>query len=148
MDAVNIHHTIMNNGMMIPCLGYADAPAAIEWLCKAFGFEKHLVVPGPTPDIITHSELRLGEGMIMVGSRKSGTLFSQHIKNPSEVDGFETQAPYIVIEDIEAHYNTAVEAGAKIVDALKKEDYGGSTYSCLDPEGHFWTFGSYDPLEE
>ena len=31
---------------VIPAMRYRDANAAIEWLCKAFGFEKHLVVPG------------------------------------------------------------------------------------------------------
>ncbi len=29
---------------IIPCLRYRDAPRMIEWLCQAFGFERHLVV--------------------------------------------------------------------------------------------------------
>jgi uncharacterized glyoxalase superfamily protein PhnB len=28
---------------------------------------------------------------------------------------------------------------------IKDEDYGGRDYSCRDPEGHVWNFGSYDP---
>ncbi len=28
---------------------------------------------------------------------------------------------------------------------LKEEDYGGKNYSCWDPEGHLWSFGSYNP---
>ncbi len=40
MDTQNKHARI------IPGMRYRNAPAAIEWLCKAFGFEKHLVVPG------------------------------------------------------------------------------------------------------
>ena len=35
---------------IIPAMRYRDAAAAIDWLCRAFGFERHLVVPGP--DII------------------------------------------------------------------------------------------------
>jgi uncharacterized glyoxalase superfamily protein PhnB len=30
---------------LIPCLRYRDAPAAIDWLCRHFGFERHLLVP-------------------------------------------------------------------------------------------------------
>jgi hypothetical protein len=46
---------------------YFNAPAAIEWLCRVFGFEKQLVVPGKN-DAITHAQLSFGNGMIMVGS--------------------------------------------------------------------------------
>jgi uncharacterized glyoxalase superfamily protein PhnB len=60
---------------VIPCLRYRDAPAAIEWLCRAFGFEKHLVVPGES-GTIAHAELSFGNGMIMLGS----------VKNPSSID--------------------------------------------------------------
>ena len=52
---------------VIPTMRYRDAPAAIEWLCKAFGFEKHLVVPGPG-GTIAHAQLTCGNGMIMLGS--------------------------------------------------------------------------------
>ncbi|MGH9859018.1 MAG: VOC family protein, partial [Candidatus Acidiferrales bacterium] len=52
---------------VIPCLRYQDAPAAIEWLCRVFGFEKHLVVPNPD-GTIAHAQLSFGNGMIMLGS--------------------------------------------------------------------------------
>ena len=51
----------------IPCLRYHDARAALDWLCRAFGLEKHLVVPGPGAGI-AHAELVLGHGMVMLGS--------------------------------------------------------------------------------
>ena len=50
---------------VIPGLRYHDAPAAIEWLCTAFGFEKHLVVPGPE-GTIAHAQLTFGNGMVMI----------------------------------------------------------------------------------
>ena len=53
---------------IIPGLRYADAPAAIEWLCEAFGFEATLVVPGEEEGAIAHAQLVLGNGMIMLGS--------------------------------------------------------------------------------
>jgi uncharacterized glyoxalase superfamily protein PhnB len=54
-------------GTLYPALTYDDAPAAIEWLCRALGFTKRLVVPGPNGTIM-HSELSLGSGVIMVSS--------------------------------------------------------------------------------
>lgn len=28
---------------------------------------------------------------------------------------------------------------------VEDQDYGGRLYACRDPEGHFWSFGTYDP---
>jgi hypothetical protein len=52
---------------VIPGMHYRNAPDAIEWLCRVFGFEKHAVYAGPG-NIIMHAELTLGGGMIMLGS--------------------------------------------------------------------------------
>jgi len=52
---------------VIPCLRNGDAPVAIEWLYRAFGIEKHLVVPGDKGTIV-HAQLSFGNGMIMLGS--------------------------------------------------------------------------------
>jgi hypothetical protein len=53
-------------GRIVPALRYRNAKAAIDWLCKAFGFAKKMVVPGEG-DSIAHAELVLGNGMIMLG---------------------------------------------------------------------------------
>ena len=125
---------------------YRDAPAAIEWLCKAFGFEKQLVVP--TDDgKIAHAQLTFGNGMIMLGSVLD-TEFGRLMKQPDEIGGAETQSAYLIVEDADAHYARAKAAGAEIVMEIKDEDYGGRGYSCRDPEGHLWNFGTYDPWAE
>ena len=54
---------------VIPALQYQDAPAAIDFLCKAFGFEKKAVYEGEGGSI-AHAELTLGNGMVMLGSVK------------------------------------------------------------------------------
>ena len=36
-------------------------------------------------------------------------------------------------------------AGARVVQDIADQGYGGRGYSCRDPEGHLWWFGSYDP---
>jgi uncharacterized glyoxalase superfamily protein PhnB len=127
---------------IIPTLRYRDAPAAIEWLCKAFGFEKHLIVPGEN-GTIAHAQLTFGNGMIMLGTLRSDE-FDRLTKAPSLVGGT-TQSPYIVVTDIDGHYARAKAEGTTIAIEIKDEDYGGRDYSCTDPEGHLWNFGSYDP---
>jgi len=128
---------------IIPAMRYRNAPAAIEWLCQAFGFEKHLVVPGEN-GTITHAELTLGNGMMMLGSIRDNE-FTKLVKQPDQLDGVETQCPYVVVKDADAHYARAVAARAKIVREIEDASYGGRGYSCRDLEGHLWSFGSYDP---
>jgi len=53
----------MAGSSVIPGLRYRDAAKAIDWLFKVFGFEKHVVYPGPDGSI-WHAELKLGGGMI------------------------------------------------------------------------------------
>lgn len=130
---------------IIPTLRYHDAPAAIVWLCRAFGFQKHLVVNGED-GTIAHAQLVLGEGMIMLGSAREDEI-GRLQKTPGEVGGVGTQSPYIVVADADAHHARAVAEGAEIVHPLKDQDYGGRGYSCRDPEGHLWSFGTYDPWE-
>ena len=129
---------------VIPGMRYADAPAAIDWLCRAFGFEKHLVVPGDEEGVIAHAQLRYGNGMIMLGSALDRE-FDKLQKPPGATGSVPSQSPYIILEDADKHYARAVAAGAEIVMDIKDEDHGGRGYSCRDPEGHIWNFGTYDP---
>ena len=128
---------------VIPTMRYYDAATAIEWLCEAFGFEKHLVVPGEDGTVV-HAQLIFGNGMVMLGSALESE-FDNLQKPPSSLGGAVSQSPYIIVEDADKHYARAVAAGAEIVMEIKDEDYGGRDYSCRDPEGHVWNFGSYDP---
>jgi uncharacterized glyoxalase superfamily protein PhnB len=132
-----------NHPKIIPTLRYRDAPAAIDWLCRAFGFERHLVVPDEDGGI-AHAQLTCPGGMIMLGTSRDDE-FGRLQKSPLEVQGPTTQSPYVIVDDTDAHYERAKAAGAKIVYDIRDNDYGGRGYSCLDPEGHLWNFGSYDP---
>jgi uncharacterized glyoxalase superfamily protein PhnB len=130
---------------IIPCLRYRNAPAAIDWLCTAFGFEKHAVYPN-ADGTIAHAQLTFGNGMIMLGSAsKDGSEWGKLIKQPDEVGGCETQCPCIIVEDADAVYAMAKAAGAQIILDIKTEDYGGRGFTCRDLEGHIWNFGTYNP---
>ena len=128
---------------IVPGLRYRDAPAAIEWLCRVFGFEKHLVVPGDN-DTIAHAQLSFGNGMIMLGSVREDE-HGRLIKQPDEIGGVETQSSYVIVTDADAVYESARNAGAEIVMEIADQDHGGRLFSCLDLEGHLWNIGTYDP---
>ncbi len=128
---------------VIPCLRYRNALAMIDWLCEAFGFVKHAVYADG--DTVHHAQLTFGNGMIMLGSADNASTWGERIVQPEAIGGRETQSPCVIVADADAHYAQAKAAGAEIVDEIASPDYGGRGYSCRDPEGHLWYFGSYDP---
>jgi uncharacterized glyoxalase superfamily protein PhnB len=138
--ATNTKSTIM------PTLRYKDAPAAIEWLCHVLGFERHAVYPGPD-GTISHAQLTLRGGMIMLGSQRDDA-YGRGFKSPAEVGGVETRSTYVVVEDADAVYARAQAAGATIVRPINNTDYGSREFGVKDPEGHTWSVGTYDPWAE
>ncbi len=128
---------------IIPCLRYRNAPAAIEWLCETFGFEKQVVFPHPD-GTIAHAQLTFGNSMIMIGSVGPGPI-AHLFQQPDEVGGAETQCPYVVVPDADAVYQKAKAAGAKIEIEIQDAGHGGRNFTCRDLEGHVWNFGTFDP---
>ena len=131
---------------IIPNLLYEDAPAAIDFLCKAFGFEKRAVFADDRDSrIIQHAQLVLDGNMIMLSTYgKSDYTALAGLKTVRQAGG-NTQIPYIVIDDVDAHAVRARAAGADIFMEPTVQDYGGLNYSARDPEGNVWSFGNYDP---
>jgi uncharacterized glyoxalase superfamily protein PhnB len=129
---------------IIPALRYRDARGAIDFLCDAFGFEKQLVVDGPS-GTIAHAQLTFGNGMIMLGSHPHEGEYGKLVQPPEPPAFLNTQGIYVIVTDPDAHCARAKAAGAEIVMKLTDQDYGGRDYTARDPEGHVWTFGTYDP---
>lgn len=134
---------------LIPCLRYENAPAAIEFLCSAFGFEKHAVYADPNDStIIHHAQLVLGEAMVMLSTaRRDPSMEKYHWKTAKEAGGI-TVCIAAVVDDktIEAHYARAKAGGAEIVtDLHANQGYPGRSYNARDLEGNNWDFGTYDP---
>ena len=130
---------------VIPCIHYHDAPAAIDWLCRVFGFTAQLVVPGEG-NIIQHAQLLCGSGMIMLGSAKRpGTDYARLLTLPDEIGGLQTATVYVLVPDADAVYARVRAAGAEVLLDIKDEDYGGRGFTCRDLENHVWSFGTYDP---
>lgn len=122
-----------------PCLFYRNAMAAIDWLGRAFGFEKRLVVQDDEQRVV-HSELSLGSVVVMVGSirKEQGWL------SPLDLGGV-NQTICLTIPDPDAHYARATAAGATVLFPIKDQDYGSRDYTVRDLEGNIWTFGNYTP---
>jgi uncharacterized glyoxalase superfamily protein PhnB len=126
---------------------YDDPRAAIDWLCKAFDFEKRMVVEGDDGTIV-HSELMYGEGMVMVSGTAQTTKrddYSAMYASPKSLGSKLTSAFCFFVDDCDAHHKHAVENGAKIVREPTTSDYGDDywtdrSYGALDPEGHLWWF--------
>ena len=131
---------------IIPTLRYRDAPAAVDWLSRAFGFEPRLVVPDGEGGI-AHAQLVFGNGMVMLGSARDDD-FGRLQAPLADPAGPVSQSPYVIVADVDAHHDRAAAAGAEIVSPPADQDYGGRLYSCRDPEGNLWHFGSYDPWEQ
>ncbi len=137
--------TMNSKSTILPVLRYRDAPAAIEWLSQTFGFEKHLVVPN-ADGTIAHAQLTFGGGMIMLGSAPKDAILAGPEAHPAD-DASPAQmvSVYVVVADPDAVFARVKAAGARIAMEIRDEDYGGRDFSCYDPEGHLWSFGSYYP---
>jgi uncharacterized glyoxalase superfamily protein PhnB len=119
-----------------PVLKYDDAHAAIDFLERAFGFERLQVHEGENGGV-AHAELRFGDEVVMFGSTSEG--------DPRFNQGVGRTTVYLVIGDPDALYERATGAGAEIVMEPTDQDYGSRDFAVRDPEGNIWSFGTYRP---
>ena len=129
---------------IMPALRYRDAHAAIRFLCEVFGFERRAVYEGEGGSV-AHAELVIGGGMIMLGSAPGHGDYDKLVQPPTSADAVNTQGVYVIVDDCRAHYERAKKGGAVIVMELEDKDYGGAGYTCRDPWGYVWSFGSFNP---
>jgi uncharacterized glyoxalase superfamily protein PhnB len=120
----------------ISALCYLDPKTALDWLQNAFGFEIEMIIEDGEGNPV-HSELRYGNGVVMIGAE-----WSADHKSPASVGRKCTQTVHMHIsEDIDQHCERARKAGAEIIVEPETQFYGDRTYRARDPEGHIWTFG-------
>jgi uncharacterized glyoxalase superfamily protein PhnB len=130
----------MDDSSRRPSLGsavtYKDPLAALDWLEKAFGFERTMVVTDADGNL-GHSEMRFGDGYIMVAPE-----WADDVASPASLGGKCTQTIHVhLTEGIDAHCARARAAGAVIVREPADQFYGDRVYAAKDPEGHVWSFG-------
>ena len=121
-----------------PTLLYADAKAAIRQLTEAFGFTEVSVYEGEGGSVL-HAELVQGNGAVMLGSKGRGGVFDAAMKDAGPC------GVYVVVDDVDAHHQQALEHGADILMPPTDQDYGSRDYMARDTEGNVWSFGTYAP---
>ncbi|MGW5659263.1 VOC family protein [Streptomyces sp. NPDC003758] len=121
-----------------PTLLYADAKAAIRQLTEAFGFTELSVYEGEDGSVL-HAELVQGNGVVMLGSKGRGGPFDEAMRGAGPC------GVYVVVDDVDAHHQRAVEHGAEILMPPTDQDYGSRDYMARDDEGNIWSFGTYAP---
>ncbi|MEU0334526.1 VOC family protein [Streptomyces sp. NPDC006193] len=121
-----------------PTLLYADAKAAIRQLTEALGFTE-LSVFETEDGKVMHAELVQGHGAVMIGSKGRGGRFD------AAMEGAGPTGVYVVVDDVDAHHQRAVEHGVEILMPPTDQDYGSRDYMARDVEGNIWSFGTYAP---
>lgn len=120
----------------VSALYYRDPMAALDWLERAFGFERSMLITDSS-GALGHAEMRFGDGTVMIGQE-----WAEYTASPGNVGRKNTQSVHVHLdEDVDAHCTRARAAGAQVVRPLEDQFYGDRTYSALDPEGHVWSFG-------
>ncbi|WP_316151380.1 VOC family protein [Cupriavidus sp. BIC8F] len=117
-------------------LFYKDPLAALDWLERAFGFERVMVIRDQQGQLV-HSEMRFGDSYLMVGSE-----WADFTASPASIGGKNTQTLHVHLQEgLDQHCERARAAGAVILREPQDEFYGDRTYTARDMEGHVWTFG-------
>ncbi len=121
--------------VILPHITYENVADALVWLTKAFGFTEHYRY-GESEGRVSGAQMRLGDAWIMLNSARPGRA------SPAEA-GRLTQSLTVFVEDVDAHFDRAKSAGAKIVEELNETAYGERQYGAEDLEGHHWLFSRH-----
>jgi len=121
-----------------PHLFYDDVAAAIDWLVKAFGFEIRLRMTDKAGEVV-HGEVELKDSLVMLGLAAEVEAW----ESPRTLGGRVSQRLYVFVDDVDAHYERALSAGAEIIREPADQYWGDRVYECIDPEGHRWKFAQH-----
>jgi uncharacterized glyoxalase superfamily protein PhnB len=117
-----------------PYLLYEDADAAIDFLTRAFQFREVTRTTGSAGGV--HAELDVGRDGAFVYLGSPGGDF----QGPAQVG--QTSLVYVLVDDVDAHYERAKTEGALIVEEPNDQRSGHRRYTCDDPQGHEWCFAT------
>jgi len=113
---------------LLPHFTYENVAEALAWLTETFGFVEHYRY-GESDGRISGAQVFLGNAYIMLHSARSGS--------------HQTQSLTVFVDNVDAHYEKARSAGAKIVEELHETLYGERQYGVEDLGGHLWIFSQH-----
>jgi PhnB protein len=117
-----------------PYLLYEDAPAAVEFLTEAFGFREIDRMTGEGGGMHVEMEVASDGAKIYLGAPTGD------FRGPATAG--QTSMTYVLVDDVDRHYQKAKAAGATITEELIDLPYGDRRYGCDDAQGHAWTFAT------
>lgn len=118
-----------------PYLGINEAAKAIEFYQKAFDATVFMRLDMPDGRV-GHAELRIGEAVIMLGTPCDETALHNPDTHPSV-------GLHLYVNDVDAQFKQAIEAGAIEVSAPQDQFYGDRSASVKDPFGHLWFLATH-----
>jgi len=122
---------------LTPYLVVEDAPAAIEFYKKAFGAEECVRMAGPDGKV-AHAEIKIGDSMLMLSEANP----QYGARSPKSLGG--TPASILVyVEDVDAAFDRAVKAGAKVEMPVQDMFWGDRYGKLTDPFGHSWQMATH-----
>jgi uncharacterized glyoxalase superfamily protein PhnB len=121
--------------IVLPHLVYQDVADASKWLARTFGFTEHFHYGEPGRPV-QGAQMHLGDAWVMLGSARAGRA------SPLSL-GHRTQLLTVFVDNVDAHFDRAKLAGAKIVEELNETVYGERQYAAEDLEGHHWIFSRH-----
>jgi uncharacterized glyoxalase superfamily protein PhnB len=120
---------------VLPHLVYEDVASALAWLARVYGFDEHFRY-GEPGGAVQGAQMHLGDAWIMLASSRPGRASPLRL-------GHWTQSLTVFVDDVDAHYQKAKSAGAKIVEEIHETEYGERQYGTEDNEGHHWLFSKH-----
>ncbi|HEY8478162.1 MAG TPA: VOC family protein [Chloroflexota bacterium] len=124
---------------LTPALIVRDAAAAIEFYQRAFGARELLRMLSPDGQHVWHAEIQIGDSRLMLGEEipdgSSG-------RAPQSLGGTPVSL-HLYVEDADAVFQRAVEAGATVTMPLTDVFWGDRYGKVTDPFGHVWAIGTH-----
>ena len=116
-----------------PYLYYQDVLGATKFLAKAFGFRRFGAVSRGPDGRINHAAMKAGSNIVMMGRPPKA------YRNPKRL-GQATQCLLVDVRGVDAHFERAIKAGARVLQEPADTPFGTRRYGVTDPEGHEWYF--------
>ena len=120
-----------------PYLTVDDAAAAIEFYKRAFGATERMRMASPDGKI-AHAELEIGDSLIML----SDPFPHAETRPPRELGGT-TGGVFLYVENVDAAFQQAVDAGVTVTMPLENMFWGDRFGSVTDPFGHHWSLATH-----
>jgi len=116
-----------------PYLYYEDVASAMRFLAKAFGFRRFGAVSRGPDRKINHAAMKAGSSVVLMGRPP------RVYRNPRRL-GQATQCLLLDVRGVDAHFQRALKAGARVLQEPADTPFGTRRYGVTDPEGHEWYF--------